>query len=544
MADTVLQPVECNGATMAVRRDLSVIIGWFALLSAAYWAAVLIVSGQIGFPLDDSFIHLQFARNLYESGQMAFNPGIPSSGSTAPLWPMLIAAAYPLVKNWYLTSLILGALCSLGAALAVYGIMRSWTGRLDLARWAGLLTVFVSPTLIQAYTGMESAAYSLCFLIGLWLYGYRRLQLPASAVFALCVWLRPEFLVMLPLVCLERAVAAWRSERQRLAVFLRGVWPHVLIWAVMTLAYASYNWHQDGHLVPNTFEAKAVAPASIRPAWLDGLPAALKRGDPFCIFLSIVVWPPLVLLSVSVGLTINCAPLGFGLREALVALWKDTGPAASARRLAVITLIGYPWLRGFVDASGLLIFQFQRYYAHLTPLLVLVVISALPTTGAVVKRRFWNWSGKPLEFQQNHTFRWAAGCFLVMGTLSVMAVWNINSMQVPLGHWVREHTSPDQLVATNDIGAIGFISQRPILDTVGLIEPPLVRHYLNGGSLLTYLRKKNPAYVIAFPWWCPEIGEHPDLLEPVHSVTLGCNVICGGSTMVVYRPKWGESVGE
>jgi hypothetical protein len=404
--------------------------------------------------------------------------------------------------------------------------------------------VFTNPTLVQAYTGMESAAYSLCFLLGLWLYGSPRSRLLATAVFAFCVWLRPEFLVMLPLICLERAVTARRTRERCLTRFLGDVWPHFVIWGIMVAAYMSYNWHQDGHLVPNTFEAKAVAPGSVRPAWLDGLPAALKRGNPLCILLSIVFWPTLVLFLAGAGLALNCAPLAFGARETLLALWRDKGPAASARRLAVITLIGYPWLRGFVDSGGLLVFQFQRYYAHLTPLSILAAIGALPVTGALVKRRFWNWSDTPLDFQRNRTFRWAMACFLVMGTLGVIAVGNIDSMQVRMGHWVEDHTTPDQVVATNDIGAIGFISRRPILDTVGLIEPDLVTHYKQGGKLLEYLQKKNPAYVILFPWWYPELRDRSDVLEPVHSITLSCNVICGGSNLVVYKPKWGRSVGK
>jgi len=524
-----------------VRRDVLAIVAWFVGLSGLYWVAVLLVCGQAGFPLDDSFIHLQFARNLYEHGQMAFNPGVPSSGSTAPLWPMLLAAAYPLIKNWHLTSYILAGLCSLGTALAVYGLVRTWTGRRELARWAGLLTVFLAPTLVQAYTGMESAAGSLCFLAGLWLYGTPSRRPLASGCFALCVWFRPEFLVMLPLVSLELAISARRAGPGWLGRCVKSVLPHLAVWGVMIAGYVVYNYHQDGHLVPNTFSAKAVAPGFARPAWLDGLPAAIKRGNPLHVLLAIFVWPTLVLFVAGAGLGVNCAPLAFGIREALVAQWRDTGPLASARRLAVLSLVGYPWLRGFVDSGGVVLFQFQRYYAHLTPLLILVVIGALPLTGALVKRRFWNWTGRSLDFQRRQTFGWAMPCFIVTGVLGVLAVWNINSMQVPIARWVQEHTGENQLIATNDIGVIGFVSRRPILDTVGLIEPELVQHYMDGGVILDYLKKKNPAYVIIFPRWYKDLSAREDMLEPVYSVKLAFNVICGGSNMVVYRPKWHDA---
>ncbi len=99
MAETVIQSTEPTEARGVVLRDLAVIAGCFAGLSAIYWTAVLVVCGGPGFPLDDSFIHLQFARNFYEHGQMAFKPGVPSSGSTAPMYAVLIAGAYHLVRN-------------------------------------------------------------------------------------------------------------------------------------------------------------------------------------------------------------------------------------------------------------------------------------------------------------------------------------------------------------------------------------------------------------------------------------------------------------
>ena len=48
------------------------------------------IAGAAGFPLDDSWIHLHFARNLAEGAGFAYNPGVPVAGSTAPLWTLLL----------------------------------------------------------------------------------------------------------------------------------------------------------------------------------------------------------------------------------------------------------------------------------------------------------------------------------------------------------------------------------------------------------------------------------------------------------------------
>src|SRR6185436_21155933 len=49
------------------------------------------LAGVPGFPLDDSWIHLHFARNLAEGAGFSYNPGVPVAGSTAPLWTLLLA---------------------------------------------------------------------------------------------------------------------------------------------------------------------------------------------------------------------------------------------------------------------------------------------------------------------------------------------------------------------------------------------------------------------------------------------------------------------
>src|SRR5919197_4892312 len=66
------------------------------------------VAGAPGFPLDDSWIHLHFARNLAEGAGFAYNPGVPVAGSTAPLWTLLLAAVARVAGASMLMSKIVG----------------------------------------------------------------------------------------------------------------------------------------------------------------------------------------------------------------------------------------------------------------------------------------------------------------------------------------------------------------------------------------------------------------------------------------------------
>mgnify|MGYP000433304428 FL=1 len=68
-----------------LRRDLIIVI--VALMLGLLYLAV----GGGSFPLDDSWIHQTYARNLALYGEWAFTPGIASTASTSPLYTVVLA---------------------------------------------------------------------------------------------------------------------------------------------------------------------------------------------------------------------------------------------------------------------------------------------------------------------------------------------------------------------------------------------------------------------------------------------------------------------
>ena len=110
----------------AERRDDLVV-----LLAAALSLTILLlrerwIAGAAGFPLDDSWIHLQFARNLAEGNGFAYNPGVPVAGSTAPLWTLLLAGVARVVGASLLMAKIVGITVALVAALLLRRTGLSW----------------------------------------------------------------------------------------------------------------------------------------------------------------------------------------------------------------------------------------------------------------------------------------------------------------------------------------------------------------------------------------------------------------------------------
>src|SRR3989338_9741449 len=86
-------------------------------------------------------------------------------------------------------------------------------------------------------------------------------------------------------------------------------------------------------------------------------------------------------------------------------------------------------------------------------------------------------------------------------------VRNINDHQVQMGLWVKKNIPENSVIALNDIGAITFISDRKIIDIVGLVSPEVLKTTKGLGdrsterdkALYDYFYAKKPDYIIIFP---------------------------------------------
>src|SRR5574338_1456341 len=95
-------------------RDELIVLGAAAIFSGAIYLAAEALTFRIGFPLDDSWIHQTYARNLALHGEWSFRPGIPSAGSTSPLWSALLAIGFLVGLAPLAWSYILGVLALFG----------------------------------------------------------------------------------------------------------------------------------------------------------------------------------------------------------------------------------------------------------------------------------------------------------------------------------------------------------------------------------------------------------------------------------------------
>jgi hypothetical protein len=509
-------------------------------------------AGEIGFPLDDSWIHVRFAQNLVAGHGFSFNPGVPTSTTTSVLWTLLFAAAYRVTHEYLFTPFVLNwALCILLCA-TVYQLALSFTPSRWVALVAAAAVAVTAPLPWWALSGMEPPLYALlgtlAILLHLRLRRARGLRafLP-TIVMALAALARPELLLLFPLAMLDRLLTANtpspRVERGeggegRLTSHLSPLTFHVLVFAALLTPVFLYNYLVTGYWLPSSFYSKLQSTSAS---------AALASGD-----LALLISSPLRELGALLALWAkdNLAlflPFLFGLGWMIRAALRRDGEQRSLLLPMVIVVQPLAWAlaSGFRDPA----FQSQRYVANLNVLYLLVGV-----LGAA-------WAIARVPALRRPAVQAVLVAVVLVASLArqpaaartyAQNVNNITDMQVAIARWVRDNTPKEALLAVNDVGAIGVIGDRRVLDFQGLVTPetlaPRARDLARVQQrqvpyeLSQYILSRRPDYVIIFPNWYPELAMRPDLLTPVFArmIPREENITCGGDTMIVYRTAWAK----
>ena len=136
----------------------------------------------------------------------------------------------------------------------------------------------------------------------------------------------------------------------------------------------------------------------------------------------------------------------------------------------------------------------------------------------------WHSTRRPRGFGGRPCALWLLLALWTLWPASERYAWgvqNIDAMQVKLGHWVDANLPPKARLALNDIGAIAYVSRRPVVDLMGLVTPEILPYRREGeDGVIRYVAKVCPDYVIVFPTWFPRLTARTDMLEPLYRVAL------------------------
>jgi hypothetical protein len=541
---------------MKARRHIAIALIIMLIFVGYYLWREHTTAGTFGFPLDDAWIHAQFARNLALGNGFSYNPGVPVSGSTAPLWTLVMGTGYLVGGDAVFAAKFLGVLFLSLSVYFIYVLVRTISGDPKEALFAAVLVASLPRLVWASLSGMEvtlAVTLSLAGIMAHVLYstpGDKR-QYVSTVALGLAALARPECAVFFVAAMLDRAFSNTFIRWKELAArdWLLPTIIHVALFLLIVFPFLLFSRRFGIGFLPNTAYAKALQ-------WNAGVIAAFINHSGAEFFRSLTVRPFDYFLSF-MHESLDNNPLLFvfaGLGALRMVFLLPFVEGSKYRSFIVpLSVLLFPLAIGVFVPFGTAGYQEGRYIAPVAPLMLIMGTIGMYGAASYASRIFGEAKsmGRPARIALERALIWG---FMVMAvSVQVRNGWyrgrvygrevaNIEEMQVALGRWIDLSLPMDATVAANGIGAITYFSQREVLDTCGLVSPEVMAYMKPGvgreSAVLSFLKERKPDYAVLFPNWYPEMVRGEAIFDPIYRVVLDDNIVCGGPEMVVYRLHW------
>jgi hypothetical protein len=426
-----------------------------------YFTAVL----HFSYTPDDTFIYLQYAKNLVAGDGFSFNAGEQTYGFTGPLWLLLIAAGGLTGMDLYIVAKVLDLLFACAAILiffrAAFEMMRDavpaflatvvFSSGVWLVRWAG--------------TGMETSLAVFLALLA-FVHALRNRYLPAIVTAALLALVRPEGGLLAVLVMID---LVYNSNDLRAA--LRKIPRLALLFAVIVLPWHIAAGSIFGTIIPNTALAKS-------GPWFN--PASM--------------WEGLVDVVETVGFSDGIAVVVMIVAGVLVfrRLRVDPAPGSAIVRTFL--------MRQNLIPAGLIVGLPLLYIVSGANVVSRYLMLIVPFIGLSAFTMFHNLvlSGRLRSYSLHAIMIFAALALLQ----NQVGYWNLvkpgvdqfevgmQTTLVPFGKWLKSYAQPGEAVYAWDIGALGYYSDHPVIDGSGLATPSMIPLVKSGYGPERMMREK------------------------------------------------------
>ena len=517
-------------------------------LQTAYTAGPYRFAAEWSAPLDDVFIHFDFARSIARGHPFQWSEGNGySSGGTSMLYPFVLAPGWLLgLRGGALVvwAGVVACVSTLGLLLASRRMFR------ELPAWTSYLAppavLCIGVLAWSLFSGMEVALF-----LGLWggaLVAWDDLvrgtpdagrppERPYRWALLLGAWnaalaaTRPESAVVVAVLAIAGAFAWARRSgvKTGLGVLLATALPGALVILLQTLANRFFTGDSTaaGALVKLELHHPHLDATAVWDAWKFHLEYQVLRVTHY---------------HLSDALPFGWIP------------WVFAGLAlifSSTRRYALVLWASAICWVMVVALNGQVRWQNERYTM---PALAWLMLAASLGAGAVVVHAW--------QRRQRRAWLRAASLALVIGGVGFFGehhlprfrdqVWffgrasrNIRDQHVFAGRLIRNEVSPQpRRVLVGDAGAIPYAADLPALDIIGLggyRKLPFARATRLGVAGAIELVERMPEHerpelLALYPsWW----GVFPMWFgQVIGEVPVTGNVICGGRSKVLYRSRW------
>jgi hypothetical protein len=489
----------------------------------------------MGVPLDDTWIHFQFADNFANGYFFQFNPGEPTAGTTSPLYVIVLGATSFIIKNFIVNSIFLSAFFYFLSCIFIYKISllifksdntlsNSFSsGNITsefLSLIVSLLTVFTGRFAWSALSGMETTMFTFFCITAIYFH-IKNLQrnnfnlLPAFLL-SLATVSRPEGFLLFGLYLFDVSLNLVRDGKfqKNLLKFIFSV----IIFAVISFPYLIFSYSISGNFFPNTFRG---------------------QGGGFNFI------PDFNYLFLTIAYFIQDNII-MGLLYVFSIFFYFSNLKRYFSEFKYVNLI-FLWIIFLPIVSSVLIPNWRHHLRYLIPLIPFVNIIGMYILVYLLNKKFFTKFKKQI-FKRKELLASLIIISFVYYVAYAIALGNntdnINSQQVKLAKWVNENVRRDETIALNDIGAITFINKNRIIDMAGLVTPELLKYRSytwkdNLDSINYLLKKNNVSYIIIYDDWFKEFLElNKNNLTFITSAYLENNTICGGKEMKVYKTKF------
>jgi hypothetical protein len=483
-----------------------ILAGVFVLLCFAIVQHSLMAGNEssdlhfLGVPLDDVYIHAQFAKNLLQGSSYSFQAGQTLTADTSPLWVALIAFGGLFTVRLELVAIALSMLAYLAIGPGMYRVARDVFGMSENhARLAGFVTVLSSRLIWGGMSGMETALAALLMLLVIEEHIRSRkrncIRVREAIWLGMALLVRPEFMFVALILSLDWIAAAFRNRSDSSEAPLA-------ILAVIGIASPAF-------LLPLLTRNSLISHSSV----VQG------AGISFIPNIAYLLYALKILASNNVIIFVFL----------LAAVWLLR--RKSEYYTLYIIAVGLPILQSFIAP------QFRhsgRYFFPVFPLIILLGIGA------------W----KEIE-QKIHTLNSIKKSIVILillaGFIQIVrwsfiaaeSVRNINDQHLAVVGWLRQNMRPNDTLAVDDVGMIGFFLNKPVIDLTGLMTPSLwlLQHdqdsvwrsaRKSGANLFLIYRRLNP----------PFYEQHKDSLILQHEFPVRLPLASAADTiMSIYRVK-------
>ena len=437
-----------------------------------YGAAVIVLvfyvtaSLHFSYTPDETYVYLQYGRNIARGEGISFNAGSTSYGVTGPLWALLIAGGVKLNLDAYIVAKTLDIVFASVALMAVlafafivirdrlYALIAAWMFSFDawFLRWAG--------------SGTETSLAILLAMLALW-YAYKKEHITSSLVAALLTLVRPEGVFLF----LAAQVDALLNSRNRMSA-IKVVIGSVVLYLMIVGTWLGFSYVHFGTMLPNQLQS---APFS-------GFSWSMMLANAFASMKIVGATQLLPLLFLAGGVVVTVRKFGWHIirEEGFPLIWALAVPLcyvmfnveiASRQLLLVLPVFIVYGLWGIKRLEIASLISPKRGFV----LLLLVAGISLAQNQLIYR-------GWALPHMNN----------LELG---------INECLKPIAYWLRGNTSAGSTVLTPQAGVIGYVSERKVFDASGMIAPEVRRAFGSASYDIGMVERKyeaaiHPEYVI------------------------------------------------